>query len=128
MMRCILEKSLSVDNLFIFVLIFKYFKVPTLYQVMHKPYCQRLLPLLIEFTKWCTFLWYCWCGVVVFRLTIILLGTATIQRFQAVNLLLAEILLFSSFKAYPTVKFADASLSTLKGEVGIIHVHMLIHR
>ncbi|KAL5053136.1 hypothetical protein RYX36_033818 [Vicia faba] len=78
---CILEQSLSVDNLFVFVLIFKYFKVPTLY-----------------------------------------------QRFQAVNLLLVAILLFSSFKAYTTFKFADACLPTLKGEVGIIHVHMLIHR
>ncbi|CAI8591210.1 unnamed protein product [Vicia faba] len=77
----ILEQSLSVDNLFVFVLIFKYFKVPTLY-----------------------------------------------QRFQAVNLLLAAILLFLSFKAYTTVKFADACLQTLKGEFEIIHVHMLIHR
>ncbi|CAI8595057.1 unnamed protein product [Vicia faba] len=79
--RCVLEQSLSVDNLFGFFIIFKYFKVPTLY-----------------------------------------------QRFQAINLLLAVILLFSSFKAYTIVKFADACLPTLKGEVGIIHVHMLIHR
>jgi hypothetical protein len=32
--RYILEQSLSVDNLFVFVLIFKYFKVPLMYQVM----------------------------------------------------------------------------------------------
>ncbi|CAI8591211.1 unnamed protein product [Vicia faba] len=51
-----------------------------------------------------------------------------IMRFQAVNLLLAAILLFLSFKAYTTVKFADACLQTLKGEFEIIHVHMLIHR
>ncbi|KAK2455078.1 thylakoid membrane protein TERC, chloroplastic [Trifolium repens] len=76
----ILEQSLSVDNLFVFVLIFKYFKVPVLYQ-------NRVLS-------------YGIAGAVVFRLVIILLGTATIQRFEAVNLLLAAILLFSSFKLF----------------------------
>lgn len=76
----ILEQSLSVDNLFVFVLIFKYFKVPVLYQ-------NRVLS-------------YGIAGAVVFRLIIILLGTATIQRFEAVNLLLAAILLFSSFKLF----------------------------
>ncbi|XP_061353926.1 thylakoid membrane protein TERC, chloroplastic [Gastrolobium bilobum] len=76
----ILEQSLSVDNLFVFVLIFKYFKVPTSYQ-------NRVLS-------------YGIAGAVVFRLTIILLGTATLQRFEAVNLLLAAILLYSSFKLF----------------------------
>uniref|UniRef100_A0A2P2L5H6 Uncharacterized protein LOC103419316 isoform X4 n=1 Tax=Rhizophora mucronata TaxID=61149 RepID=A0A2P2L5H6_RHIMU len=33
----ILEQSLSVDNLFVFVLIFKYFKVPFACQVLYKP-------------------------------------------------------------------------------------------
>ncbi|KAI5395474.1 hypothetical protein KIW84_061880 [Lathyrus oleraceus] len=59
----ILEQSLSVDNLFVFVLIFKYFKVPALYQ-------NRVLS-------------YGIAGAVVFRLTIILLGTATIQLFAS---------------------------------------------
>jgi hypothetical protein len=31
--RYLLEQSLSVDNLFVFVLVFKYFKVPKEYQV-----------------------------------------------------------------------------------------------
>ncbi|KAL5136876.1 Thylakoid membrane protein TERC, chloroplastic [Glycine soja] len=74
----ILEQSLSVDNLFVFVLIFNYFKVPVAYQ-------NRVLS-------------YGIAGAVVFRLTLILIGTATLQRFEAVNLLLAAILLFSSFK------------------------------
>ncbi|KAF3442067.1 hypothetical protein FNV43_RR15983 [Rhamnella rubrinervis] len=76
----ILEQSLSVDNLFVFVLIFKYFKVPIMYQ-------SRVLS-------------YGIAGAVVFRLTLILLGTATLQRFEAVNILLATILLFSSFKLF----------------------------
>ncbi|KAG4970489.1 hypothetical protein JHK84_036584 [Glycine max] len=76
----ILEQSLSVDNLFVFVLIFNYFKVPVTYQ-------NRVLS-------------YGIAGAVVFRLTIILIGTATLQRFEAVNLLLAAILLYSSSKLF----------------------------
>lgn len=76
----LLEQSLSVDNLFVFVLIFKYFKVPIMYQ-------DRVLS-------------YGIVGAIVFRLSLILLGTATLQRFAAVNLLLAGILLYSSFKLF----------------------------
>ncbi|KAL8140726.1 hypothetical protein V2J09_006747 [Rumex salicifolius] len=76
----LLEQSLSVDNLFVFVLIFKYFKVPLKYQ-------NRVLS-------------YGIAGAVVFRLSIILLGTATLQRFEAVNLLFAAVLLYSSFKLF----------------------------
>ncbi|VFQ94820.1 unnamed protein product [Cuscuta campestris] len=76
----ILEQSLSVDNLFVFVLIFKYFKVPLMYQ-------NRVLS-------------YGIAGAIIFRLSIILLGTATIQRFEAVNLPLAGLLLYSSFKLF----------------------------
>ncbi|XP_020268025.1 thylakoid membrane protein TERC, chloroplastic isoform X2 [Asparagus officinalis] len=76
----LLEQSLSVDNLFVFVLIFKYFNVPVQYQ-------NRVLS-------------YGIAGAVVFRAIMILLGTATLQRFEAVNLLLASILLFSSYKLF----------------------------
>ncbi|KAL7265183.1 hypothetical protein ACSBR1_003025 [Camellia fascicularis] len=76
----LLEQSLSVDNLFVFVLIFKYFKVPIMYQ-------SKVLS-------------YGIAGAIVFRLSIILLGTATLQRLEAVNLLLAAILLYSSFKLF----------------------------
>ncbi|GMH27677.1 hypothetical protein Nepgr_029520 [Nepenthes gracilis] len=57
--RYLLDQSLSVDNLFVFVLIFKYFKVPVTYQ-------SRVLS-------------YGIVGAIVFRLSLILLGTATIQ-------------------------------------------------
>ncbi|KAK1588523.1 hypothetical protein Q3G72_024333 [Acer saccharum] len=76
----ILEQSLSVDNLFVFVLVFKYFKVPFMYQ-------NRVLS-------------YGIAGAIIFRLSLILLGTATLQRFEAVNLLLAAILLYSAFKLF----------------------------
>ncbi|XP_010491968.1 PREDICTED: thylakoid membrane protein TERC, chloroplastic-like [Camelina sativa] len=76
----LLEQSLSVDNLFVFVLVFKYFKVPLMYQ-------NRVLT-------------YGVAGAVVFRFALIILGTATLQKFEAVNLLLAAVLLYSSFKLF----------------------------
>ncbi|KAJ6798781.1 thylakoid membrane protein TERC, chloroplastic isoform X1 [Iris pallida] len=76
----LLELSLSIDNLFEFVLIFKYFKVPGSYQS--------------------TVLSYGIAGAVIFRAIMIVLGTATLQRFEAVNLLLASILLYSSYKMF----------------------------
>ncbi|KAL0728243.1 hypothetical protein Bca4012_024336 [Brassica carinata] len=76
----LLEQSLSVDNLFVFVLVFKYFKVPLMYQ-------NRVLT-------------YGVAGAILFRCSLILLGAATLQRFEAVNLLLAAVLLYSSFKLF----------------------------
>ncbi|XP_022861701.1 thylakoid membrane protein TERC, chloroplastic isoform X2 [Olea europaea var. sylvestris] len=86
----LLEQSLSVDNLFVFVLIFKYFKVPL-------PYQNRVLS-------------YGIAGAIIFRLTLIFLGSVTLQRFEAVNLLLAAILLYSSFKLFAE-EDEDADLS-----------------
>ncbi|KAF8397602.1 hypothetical protein HHK36_016522 [Tetracentron sinense] len=86
----LLEQSLSVDNLFVFVLIFKYFKVPIMYQ-------SRVLS-------------YGIAGAVIFRLSVILLGTATLQRFEAVNLLLAIILLYTSYKMFASEE-EDTDLS-----------------
>lgn len=76
----LLEQSLSVDNLFVFVLVFKYFKVPREYQ-------NRVLS-------------YGIAGAVIFRAVMIILGAATIQKFEVVNLLLALVLLFSSYKLF----------------------------
>ncbi|CAN1274970.1 Thylakoid membrane protein TERC, chloroplastic [Linum perenne] len=87
----LLEQSLSVDNLFVFVLIFNYFKVPLMYQ-------NRVLS-------------YGIAGAIIFRLSLILLGTVTLQRFEAVNLLLAGILLYSSFKLLFVSEEDDADLS-----------------
>ncbi|XP_031399135.1 thylakoid membrane protein TERC, chloroplastic isoform X2 [Punica granatum] len=86
----ILEQSLSVDNLFIFVLIFKYFKVPVMYQ-------NHVLS-------------YGIAGAIIFRLSLIILGAATLQRFDAVNLFLAVILLYSSFKLFSSEE-DDSDLS-----------------
>lgn len=76
----LLEQSLSVDNLFVFILVFKYFKVPQEYQ-------NRVLS-------------YGIAGAVIFRAVLIIIGVATIQSFEAVNLFFALILLFSSYKLF----------------------------
>ncbi|XP_024391222.1 thylakoid membrane protein TERC, chloroplastic [Physcomitrium patens] len=76
----LLEQSLSVDNLFVFVLIFNYFKTPVNYQ-------SRVLT-------------YGIAGAVFFRAFMITLGAATLQRFEAINLFFAAVLLFSAYKLF----------------------------
>lgn len=158
--RYLLEQSLSVDNLFVFVLIFKYFKVPIMYQVFYKtslafkfcgPYVLSNLYLkdvfynqssLVNhgyekfalFELWTiesgAFIWYCWCSRLSFHINtprnrhtagkfIVLCACVFVnlycfldcmcffwnfsamlllKRFEVVNLFLAAILLYSSFK------------------------------
>ncbi len=76
----LVEKSLSVDNLFVFLLLFSYFKVPTRYQ--HK----------VLF--WGIF------GALIMRLLFILGGIALIQRFHWV------IYIFGAFLIFTGIKFA----------------------
>ncbi|CAM6038712.1 unnamed protein product [Sphagnum compactum] len=87
----LLEQSLSVDNLFVFVLIFNYFQVPKSYQ-------SRVLM-------------YGIAGAVVFRAIMIALGAATLQQFEAVNLVFAGILLFSSYKLFSDAEEGEEDLS-----------------
>jgi len=74
----LLEKSLSVDNLFVFALIFAYFKVPREYQ-------HRVL-------------FYGVIGALVFRAIFIAAGVAVVSRFTAVLFVFAAILLWSAYK------------------------------
>ena len=74
----LVEKSLSVDNLFVFLMIFEYFKVPE----MHT---QRVL-------KWGIL------SALVFRGIMIGLGVAVVTRFRPVLLVFALILVVSSYK------------------------------
>ena len=74
----LVEKSLSVDNLFVFLMIFEYFKVP-------EAHTQRVL-------KW---------GILtalLLRGVMIGLGVAVVTRFRPVLLLFALILIVSSYK------------------------------
>jgi len=74
----LLEKSLSVDNLFVFALIFGYFQVPREYQ-------HRVL-------------FYGVFGALVFRGIFLAAGVAIVQQFTAILFVFGAILLWSAFK------------------------------
>ncbi len=74
----LLEKSLSVDNLFVFALIFAYFKVPREYQ-------HRVL-------------FFGVIGALVFRAIFLTAGVAVVNRFTFVLFLFAAILFYSAYK------------------------------
>jgi tellurite resistance protein TerC len=74
----LLEKSLSVDNLFVFALIFSYFAVPREYQ--HRA------------------LFYGVIGALIFRAIFIAAGVAIVSKFTVVLFVFAAILLWSAYK------------------------------
>ncbi|MFE9773446.1 TerC family protein [Streptomyces sp. NPDC005931] len=76
----LLEKSLSVDNLFVFALIFGYFHVPRAFQ-------HRVLFLGVL-------------GALVFRGIFLAAGVAVVSRFTAVLFVFAGILFYSTYKIF----------------------------
>ncbi|MGI8679424.1 MAG: TerC family protein [Jatrophihabitans sp.] len=74
----LLEKSLSVDNLFVFALIFGYFKVPRAYQ-------HRVL-------------FFGVIGALVFRGIFLAAGVAVVNQFTAILFAFAAVLLYSAYK------------------------------
>ncbi len=74
----LIEKSLSVDNLFVFIMIFSYFNV----EPAHQP---RVL-------KWGIL------GAIVLRFVLILLGSYLVSRFEWVFVLFGIVLLYSAYK------------------------------
>jgi tellurite resistance protein TerC len=76
----LIELSLSVDNLFIFILIFSYFKVPTRYQ--HRVLFWGLL------------------GALVLRLTMIFAGAALITRFHWIIYIFGAFLVYTGLKMF----------------------------
>jgi tellurite resistance protein TerC len=74
----LLEKALSVDNIFVFVLIFNYFGVPAKFQ--HRVLFWGVL------------------GALVFRLIFILAGAALISRFDWILYIFGAILVYSGWK------------------------------
>src|ERR1041384_7609418 len=73
----LIELSLSVDNLFVFLLIFSYFKVPPKYQ--HRVLYWGVL------------------GALVMRVTMIFVGTAIINRFHAIIYVFGAFLVYTGF-------------------------------
>jgi len=76
----LLEKSLSVDNLFVFALIFGYFQVPREYQ-------HRVL-------------FYGVLGALVFRGIFLAAGVAIVSRFTAILFVFGAILIWSAYKIF----------------------------
>ncbi len=76
----LIEKSLSVDNIFVFLLVFQYFAVPAQYQ--HKVLFWGIL------------------GALVFRFIFILAGVAIIQQFDWILYVFGVILLYSGWKLF----------------------------
>lgn len=76
----VVEDSLSVDNLFVFLIIFKYFQVPPALQ-------KRCLDLGIY-------------GAVVLRALFIFVGLAAVNSFKPVLLIFAGILLYASYSSF----------------------------
>jgi tellurite resistance protein TerC len=74
----LIEKSLSVDNIFIFILIFTHFKVPALYQ--HKVLFWGVL------------------GALVMRAILIIVGAALMERFHWIMYLFGGFLIFTGIR------------------------------
>lgn len=86
----LIELSLSVDNLFVFLLIFSYFKVPTKYQ--HRVLFWGVV------------------GALVMRISMIIVGTELIERFHWV------IYIFGAFLVYTGVKMFRQEETELEPE------------
>src|SRR5215216_5252652 len=76
----LIELSLSVDNLFVFLLIFSYFKVPAKYQ--HRVLFWGVL------------------GALVMRMTMIAIGATLVERFHWVLYLFGAFLIYTGFKMF----------------------------
>ncbi|HEX8706631.1 MAG TPA: TerC family protein [Pyrinomonadaceae bacterium] len=76
----LIELSLSVDNLFVFLLIFSYFKVPAIYQ--HRVLFWGVL------------------GALVMRITMIFLGTALIRQFGWIIYIFGAFLVYTGIKMF----------------------------
>ena len=74
----LVEQSLSIDNLFVFIMLFEYFKVPLQYQ-------SRVL-------TWGII------GAIIMRGFMIVVGVAAIERFRIISLIFAAILVISAYK------------------------------
>src|SRR6266542_5173743 len=90
----LIELSLSIDNLFDFLLIFSYFKVPSKYQ--HRVLYWGVL------------------GALVMRITMILLGTELIQHFHWV------IYFFGAFLVYTAVRMLREEEVSIEPEENVI--------
>src|SRR2546422_2725986 len=90
----LIELALSIDNLFVFLLIFSYFKVPPKYQ--HRVLYWGVL------------------GALVMRITMIFLGTELIQRFHWI------IYFFGAFLVYTAVQMFRGEQASIEPDENVI--------
>lgn len=83
----LIEKSLSLDNIFVIAIIFSYFKIPLKYQ--HDVLFWGIL------------------GAIVFRGIMIILGVALIERFDWIMIVFGALLIFSAIKMFGTDEDED---------------------
>lgn len=76
----VIEKSLSVDNIFVFVLVFKYFQIPSIYQ--HKILFWGIL------------------GALVMRVIFIFAGVALIEKFHWTIYIFGLFLIYTGYKMF----------------------------
>jgi tellurite resistance protein TerC len=93
----LVEESLSVDNIFVFILLFKNFKVPE-----HKTGQLLLIGILIA---------------IVLRLIFIVAGIAIVERFSWILYLFGGILLYSGFKLFFNKEKDEAEEDPKKGKL-----------
>ena len=97
----LLEQSLSIDNLFVFVILFNYFKIP-----------QNLQSKVLNYGIF---------GAIFLRFFFILFGFIAIESFHSILLLFSGILLFSSYK----ILFKNDENN--EEEVRSVYVFILFH-
>lgn len=101
----VLEKSLSVDNIFVFILIFGYFKVPAEYQ--HRVLLYGVL------------------GAILLRAIMVALGAVLVSRFEWVLYLFGVFLLYSGIKLMLPENAEDKGLAD-NPLIGWLHRHMRV--
>lgn len=101
----VLEKSLSVDNIFVFILIFGYFKVPAEYQ--HRVLLYGVL------------------GAILLRAIMVALGAVLVSRFEWVLYLFGIFLLYSGIKLMLPEKAEDKGLAD-NPLIGWLHRYMRV--
>jgi tellurite resistance protein TerC len=90
----LVEKALSIDNIFVFIMIFTYFQIPTKYQ--HKVLFWGII------------------GALIMRVIFIFAGIALLERFHFTIYIFGALLIFTGFKMF---NHSNASIDPAKNPV-----------
>ncbi|MDH3001549.1 hypothetical protein A1D23_02940 [Chelonobacter oris] len=104
----VLEKSLSVDNLFVFLMIFSYFKVPPMYQ--HKVLLYGVL------------------GAIIMRTVMIAIGAILIREYEWVLYIFGAFLIYSGVKIFTAKHDGDGENLSKNVLLGWLRRHLRLSR